>query len=259
MPIITLTSDWGLKDHYLAVVKGTLLSRLPEARIVDITHQVTPFSLREASFIVRNSYGHFPKGTIHIVAVLTEATTDFTHTALEHDGHFFIGTDNGIFSLIFDRKPARMVEISMLNDSALPTFTTPDRFVEAAVMLAQGEPLEKLGRPKNTWVEQTHFRPVVTGNIIRGMVIYVDNYENVVTNITRELFDAVGRGREFIIGFRGEQINRIASSYQEVPEGEITALFGSSGHLEIAVSYGNASGLLGLYVDGMVRVEFYGE
>lgn len=259
MPIITLTSDWGLRDHYLAAVKGALLSRLPEALIVDITHQVAPFSLREASFIIRNSYRNFPEGTIHIIAIRSEETKDFVHTALEYDGHFFIGADNGIFSLIFDSKPDRMVEVNLPQDSGQFTFSTRDRFVEAAVFLAGGEPLEKLGRAKDTWIEQSHFRPVVSGNVIRGMVIYVDNYENVITNITRELFDKVGRGRQFTIEFRREQLSRLAASYQDVPEGEIAALFGSTGHLEIAVNYGNASGLLGLYVDGMVRIEFFGE
>jgi S-adenosylmethionine hydrolase len=97
---------------------------------------------------------------------------------------------------------------------------------------------------------------VVSGDVIRGVVIYINQYENVVTNITRELFDKTSKGRKYIIEFRGETLNTISQSYQEVPIGEIVALFGSTGHLEIAINQGNASSLLGLDINDPVRVEF---
>lgn len=256
MPIITLTSDWGLRDHYLAAVKGSIISRLPEARIIDITHEVEPFNLKQASFILRNSYAHFPPGSIHIIAMRTEETTDFPHVVMSYDGHYFIGTDNGIFSLIFSRKPEQMFELTIPQDSDYFTFSTRDRFVKAAVHLAEGKPVEELGRPRSEWQQQMHFQPVVSGNVIRGIVIYVDNYENVITNITRELFEEVRKERPFIIECRGEQLKNISTSYLDVPVGDVVALFGSTGHLEIAINQGNASGLLGLYLNDSIRVEF---
>jgi S-adenosylmethionine hydrolase len=256
MPIITLTSDWGLRDHYLAAVKGTILSRLPQATIIDITHQVEPFNLRQASFILRNSYPYFPAGTVHIIAIRTEETKDYPHAVICFEGQYFIGTDHGVFSLIFNRPPDQIIELSIPQESDHFTFPTRDRFVAAAIHLAEGKPIGELGRPRAEWSHQMHFRPVVSGNVIRGMAIYIDNYENVITNITRELFDEVGKGRPFVIECRGEQLEKISTSYLDVPEGDIVALFGTTGHLEIAINQGNASGLLGLEVNDPIRVEF---
>lgn len=256
MPIITITSDWGLRDHYLAAVKGTILGLLPDATIIDISHDISPFNLKQASFIIRNSYRHFPERTIHIIAINTEETKNNPHTVLFIDGHYFIGTDNGIFSLIFDRKPDKMIELSIPQDTDFFTFATRDRFVKAAVHLAKGLPLEELGTIRNEWAEQMLFQPAISGDVIKGMVIYIDHYENVITNISRELFDKVGKNRKFTIECRGERIDRLSTSYLDVPVGEIVSLFGTSGFLEIAINQGNASSLLGLNVNDSVRVEF---
>jgi S-adenosylmethionine hydrolase len=256
LPIITLTSDWGLKDHYLAVIKATILKRLPGVAIVDISHQISPFNLKEASYIVRNSFRSFPEGTIHIIGVNTEETLNFPHTAVFADGHYFIGTDNGIFSLIFDKKPEKMIEITIPQDSDLFTFSTRDRFVKAAVHIAEGKPIEELGPQRTKWSEQSLFQPAISDNVIKGIVIYIDNYENVITNITEEVFKKVRKGRKFVIAFRGEQLDQISKAYMDVPVSEIVALFGSTGYLEIAINQGNASSLLGLYLNDPVRIEF---
>src|SRR5512133_2364165 len=100
MAIITLTSDWGLRDHYTGSVKGAILRQLPDAVIVDISHSIQPHNLNQAAFIVRNSYRNFPEGTIHIIGVIEEASIESPHTLVVHDGHYFIGADNGIFSMI---------------------------------------------------------------------------------------------------------------------------------------------------------------
>ena len=105
MAIITLTSDWGLKDHYAGAVKGAILSKMPGARIVDISHQIPSFEIEQAAFVLKNAYSNFPKGSVHILGINTEESDKYAHTVVEVDGHFFIGTDNGIFSLLFDKKP----------------------------------------------------------------------------------------------------------------------------------------------------------
>ena len=122
MPIITLTSDWGLKDHYVAAVKGTILSNMPEAIVVDISHDIPPFEIEQAAFVLRNAYPNFPKGSIHILGINTEESDKFGHTVIEHEGHFFIGTDNGIFSLLFELKPDKIVELTINQDSDYFTF-----------------------------------------------------------------------------------------------------------------------------------------
>ncbi len=256
MSIITLTSDWGLKDYFLPVMKGKILSLLPSVSLVDISHEVSSFNLKEASFIIRNSYPNFPSGTIHIISVLTEYSQNSPHLVAEKEGQFFIGADNGIFSLIFEDQPLKIIEIRSDLNGITEGAPARDRFIQAAVHLAQGKPIEELGKPAKSFKEQLHFHPVVSGDVIRGVVIYVNHYENVVTNIRKELFQQVGKGRRFNIEFRGETLTTLRTSYQEVPAGEIVALFGSTGHLEIAINQGNASSLLGLEINDPIRVEF---
>jgi len=110
MPIITLTSDWGLKDHYTGAVKGVILTKMPEVRIVDISHNIPSFEIEQAAFVIKNSYANFPRGTVHILGINTEESDTYAHTVVEVDGQFFIGTDNGIFSLIFDQNPDNLIK-----------------------------------------------------------------------------------------------------------------------------------------------------
>jgi S-adenosylmethionine hydrolase len=256
MPIITLTSDWGHRDYFLAAVKGKILSRLPSVNIVDISHGISPFNLKQASFIIRNSFIHYPPGTVHMLSILAERSEKTPHLAVQYDGQFFIAADNGIFSLIFSHEPEKIIRISPESADSAKDIPARDRFVEAAVHLAAGNSIEQLGEPVSKYKEQLHFLPVVSGDVIRGVVIYINQYENVITNITRELVEKTGRGRSYIVDFRGETIKGIRQSYQEVPVGEIVALFGSTGHLEIAINQGNAASLLGLDINDPVRVEF---
>lgn len=258
MAIITLTSDWGYRDHYLPAVKGALLSRMPEATLVDISHDIDPFDLNQASFVLRNCYHHFPKGTIHIVAVNTEADLEKPHIAIYNKGHYFIGTDNGLFSLLFDTAPESIYEIDIPQDSDYFTFPARDVFAKAAIHLARGGAMEDLGDPLQKICDRMAFRPAVSGDAIIGKVIYIDRYENVFTNITEELFRRESRNRPFNIEFsvsryRIKQINR---SYGDVPEGELVAVFSTTGNLEIAINRGNAASLLGLGADDTIRIQF---
>jgi S-adenosyl-L-methionine hydrolase (adenosine-forming) len=260
MAIITLTSDWGLKDYYLAAVKGAIYSQLPDALVVDISHQIPSFDLNQAAFIIRNFYRNFPPGTIHILGINTEASIDSPHTLVYHQGHYFIGSDNGIFSLIFDEAPEVIIELDVIQDSDYFTFSTRDVFVKVACHIAKGRPLEELGPPKPKIMTRMSFQPVIDGNLIKGKVIYVDSYENVFTNITEPLFKSHTRGKKFIIQFRSAsyRITEIMRSYNDVVEGEMLALFSTSGHLEIAINLGKASSLLGLKIDQPVLVEILG-
>jgi hypothetical protein len=256
MSIITLTSDWGLKDHYCAAVKGTILKKMPEVNIVDISHVIPSFDIEQAAFVLRNSYKNFPEGTVHIIGINTEESDKFPHTVMEFEGHYFIGTDNGIFSLIFDKEPDKIVELNIPQDSNFFTFSSRDRFANAAVHLCQGKAIEELGGKKNDFIRKILLKAVVDNDIIKGHVVYVDNYENVITNITESLFNEISKGRKFSILFRTHEIKKISSSYTDVPVGEILALFDSNSHLEIAMNQGNAAGLLGLAMKDMIRIEF---
>jgi S-adenosylmethionine hydrolase len=258
MPIITLISDWGPKDHYAGAVKGAILRHDPSIQVVDITHQVSPFNTLQASFILRNSFGEFPKGTVHIIGVMTDESKQQPHLAIFHKGHYFVGADNGIFSLAFDEIPEKIVEIEVPLDSAYFTFSTRDRFVKAACHIALGNSIDDLGFNRTHLNEKHHFRPVVEPSLIKGKVIYIDSYENIFINITQELFENIRKQRKFEIHLRHSefQINKIHTSYSDVGIGNIVALFGSSGFMEIAINQGNAASLLGIEVDDYVRIEF---
>lgn len=263
MNIVTLTTDMGLKDHYVAVVKGALYSVLPEVRIVDVSHHITPFDNAQAAFVLRHAYPEFPRGTVHLIGVNPEATGQTPHLVVRHDGHYFIGADNGIFPLLFDGRPQEAFELTMKLEEDHATFPLKNVFVRAAAFLLQGGTPEVIGRKTVRIREMMGFRPAADNLSIRGQVIYVDSYGNVVTNITRGQFNDLVKGQPFRITFGRSKhnIEKLSGSYGDVSQGERLAFFGSSGHLTIAVNKGvdgmggGASGLLGLQVNDAVRVE----
>lgn len=256
MPIITLTSDWGTRDHYTAVVKGTILSKLPGVNIVDITHNIDHFNVHQASFVIKNSYKHFPEGTVHIISINTEASVKQPHTVIYHEKQFFIGADNGIFSLIFDDIPENIFEISTFQDSDYFTFSTKDVFAKVACHLASGGKIEEVAVKRDDINRLIPYKPVADKDSINGMIMYIDSYENLITNITEKMFREMAKGRKFTISIRGEEIGVISKAFSDVGRGDVLAFFGSSGYLVIAINHGNAAGLLGLGYNDRVRVEF---
>jgi len=264
MAIITLTSDLGKRDHYLAMVKGALLTGAPDANIVDISHEIMPFDIYEASFILRNAYWHFPKGTIHVVSVNDVLTETHDHVVLEYDGHYFIGADNGVFSILVDKSDFRVFSLKVPLEFDSESFPMRTRFVTAAGHLARGGTPEVIGKFKGELLPAEGYKPLIEPNVIRGQVVYVDGYENVITNISKQLFRDVGKGRDFTINLVRSQevLRKINVSYAETAPGRALALFGGAGMLEIAISKGaprmggGASSLLGLNVNDIVRIEF---
>jgi S-adenosylmethionine hydrolase len=260
MGIITLTTDLGLKDHYVGVVKGNIYKLCPEANVVDITHQIPPYDILQAAFTLKNCFKDFPEGSIHIIGVNPEASEEANHLVVEFKGHYFIGADNGVFSLIFEEEKATNIyELNIKSVDETFSFPTKDVFAKAACHLAKGGTLEMIGNKTDELLEKSLFRAVAVGNIIKGMVIHVDHYGNIITNVEETYFKAFGQGRDFTIEFRqGDyNINTLSKSYSDVPEGEKLALFSSSHLLEISMNRGNASKLLGLKESDIVRIEFY--
>ena len=256
MPVITLTSDWGLKDHYLSVIKACIYSQLPDANIVDISHLVPPYNISQASYIFRNAYQYFPNGTIHIISVNSIASIDSPHVVIKHKGHYFIGADNGFFSLVFDKKPEVIIELEVMQDSDYFTFPTRDIFVKVACHIAIGNSLDTLGKPLNDLHIKNNLAPIVEENKIRGMVVYVDIYENAITNIHESTFKMLNKGRPFRIVFKHDVITKLSSSYSDVAEGDLLALFDSNGYLQIAMNQDKAKSLMGLNIDENVYIEF---
>ncbi len=258
MSIITLTTDLGLKDYYVAGIKGHILSQLPNATIVDVSHEIPPFNISVAAFCLKNCYQHFPEGSIHILGVSPEADEYTRHLIIKHKGHYFIGADNGMFSLLFDDKPSEIFNLNIIPEEDRRTFPTKDVFVQAACHIGRGGTMELIGTRVEEIAERTNFQPVIEEDVIRGMAMYIDSYGNVTTNITKSLFQLVGKNRDFSIVFRRADYNidELKFNYSEVPEGEKLALFSTNNHLEIAINKGNASKLFGIKLSDTIRIEF---
>src|ERR1700749_620214 len=257
MAIITLTTDLGDKDIYQAALKGSILTLLPSVNIIDITNSVAVFDVQQAAFILKNSFYYFPDNTVHLIGIDTVYSGDTKYLAIRYKNHYFVGSDNGIFSLMFDKDPDEIVEINIMQDLKFLHFPLADIFVKAACHLAKRGSLAQIGLPVSDFEKKMNLQPVVEKNLIKGVVIYIDSFQNVITNITKEFFNTVQQGRRFMLSFkRNETINHLSWHYNEVPEGEKLCLFGISDHLEIAINKGNASGLLGLSLGDTVIINF---
>ncbi len=253
MQLITLISDFGTKDYYTATLKGRLLGASKQISFVDVTHQVEPFDIIEAAFNLRNSWFHFPKGTIHIVSVVTGDEGQFDWIAIQHEEHYFLLPDNGIFSLAF---PERQNMNGFVLSSSEKTPFAP--LVHAVKYIINGNTFMEIGIPSNRLTERIHLQPVTGPGYLRGEVIHVDHYGNVISNITKALFDEIGQGRSCKIYFRKlEPITQISQSYGDVPVGENVALFNAAGLLEVAINMGNAAELYSLEKDSTIQIDFY--
>ena len=195
MAIITLTTDYGNKDYSVSSLKAKLISNIDNIRIVDITHNISPFNLAEAGYVLEGAFSDFPKGTIHILSVDSELTPENRHIAIMYEGSFFIGADNGVFSLIFrDKKPDQIVEIN-LHSNYNYDISADELFVKVASHINRSGPLNVVGTEINKIKEITNLRPVINKekNQILGSVIYIDNYGNVVTILQKNYLEKYQR------------------------------------------------------------------
>lgn len=254
MPIVTLTSDFGLADYYVAVIKGALLCENQNLTIVDITHNVKNYDIVQGAFVLKNAYSSFPKETIHILSVNNFYNKKYCFLAVRYEDHYFIGPDNGIFSLLFDEKPEDVYELEFGKKSDFPL---KDIFSKAVGHLSNGLPFNEIGIKVDEIEQRISFQPVINKSQIRGTVIHVDNYENVIVNITKDLFDQVCENRKFAIFFkRFDPIQKIHKNYADIAVGERLCFFNSAGYLEIAINMGKASSMLGLNVDDSIQIDF---
>jgi S-adenosylmethionine hydrolase len=254
MTLITLTTDLGEQDYYAGALKGAILSACPDARLVDITHGIPSHDIVRGAFVLKNAFPHFPQGAIHVLNVHLFYAPERRLIAIRHEGHYFLGPDNGIFSLVFDEKPEA---VRQLNDPADGLLSYQQPFAQAIAHLSAGSPFEELGAPAEGIAERILLRPVVSKDQVRGTVVHVDKFENVVVNIDRALFEQVRQDRDFALYFkRHEPITHLSRAYSDVSIGEVLCLFNSSGYLEIAIHMGKAAGMLGLEVDDAVRIDF---
>ncbi|WP_346320546.1 SAM-dependent chlorinase/fluorinase [Chitinophaga sp. YIM B06452] len=247
MPIITLTSDIGLQDYLAGSIKGLLLQHCADAQVVDISHHISPFNLPQATYICRSAFRYFPEGTYHLVLNnLFDRKTDYLLIG-RHNNQFILCADNGLLTMIAGEMPAEVYRIPLDPAESRNTLNMVAVMARALARLTKGAALSETGTLTTEITVKNNLQPLTGEDYIEGQILHIDNFENVVVNITRGQFDEQRRNRKFAIMFRrDEMITQISETYADVPEGQKLALFNSAGYLEIAVNKGNAAGLFGL-------------
>ena len=260
MAIITLTTGWA-DDFYVAAMKGILLSGIPSVQVVDLSHRAPAFNngILYAAHIVKQSYSYFPKDTVHIISIASEYSDNTPFAAAYHNGHYFIGTDNGIFGLLFDNEPNAMVCIEKYKDDASPNYPAFSVFAPAAVHLATGGNIAELGRNYADYQRKSMVKATLEESQITGMIVYINAFGNAITNITREDFERVGKNRQFEILLYSirNKITRINKYFHETSRGELLAVFNVSGYLEIAQNKGKLADIFQLSLNSNIIVKFF--
>lgn len=275
MTIVTLTTDFGHKDFSISVIKAALLQQIPNLKIVDISHEISPYNASETAYILKNAFRAFPKGSIHIIGVESEWTPENIHLVMEFEEHYFIGADNGILSMIKeDFIATKIVEIN-IHKTVITSFPVLDIFINVAAHISRKGSLEVIGKSIKKIKELTNINPVINHekNQILGSVIYIDNYGNLVSNIKKDLFYEIGKSRNFTIYARSVKFKKIYKNYSEAidfslpkgkreEDGKKLAIFNTSDHLELAVyksnpqTIGGAGSLFGLDYRDPITVKF---
>ena len=270
MQIITLTSDNGYQDYYVAAIKGRLFQAFPTAHVIDISHHITPFNIREAAFQLRCCFDEFPAGTIHIIGVdsepLFENQKERFPGILKFNEQYFICNDNGFFgSFLEEDFPDEFYHYTAIKDQPEAwRFTTKNCFIALAQRIANKEALSSFATVSRTYRRAFDQKPVIDQLQIRGVVVHIDSFGNLITNITKTDFERFGTDIPFIIKYQKKAyfIDEISATYNAVSQGERVAIFNNAGRLEIAINrganegFGGASKLFGMRIGDPVHVEF---
>jgi S-adenosyl-L-methionine hydrolase (adenosine-forming) len=252
MPVITLTTEWKPDDIYYGIIKGKLCSKCPGTIIIDNAGNIPAFNISLASFIIRNTYTNYPKGSVHIICVHSEAHKDQDHLIVRARDHFFIGTDNGIFNLILNSEPDEVIKIE-------PGETSDELeiFAKAASHLITGKNPADLGKTVKSLSERVPLRATIDKDVIIGSIIFIDSYGNAISNITREVFYRVFENKAYRILIQSNKnyVDQISITYSDVPVGEMLARFNQLDLLEISINGADVSELLSLSVGSVLRVD----
>ena len=275
MSIITLITDFGNKDHFVAKIKGDIYSSFDKAKIVDISNNVSPFNIMEAAYILENAYKSFPDNSVHIIDVDSEKTVEKKHIVIYLDNHYFISADNGILSILCQNiNPEKIFEIT-IHDELNKIDSSSKIFSQVACHLAKGGKPELIGKEITEIKSVKNLKPFINEDLsqIVSSVIYIDNFGNVVTNLKRNIFEEIRKGRSFEISVRNYKFKKIYNKYSDIvnykiplnqrnDEGKGMVVFNSSDLLQISIyrsnpkNVGTASSLMGLKIYDSVTISF---
>ncbi len=256
--IITLTTDWKNSDYYIGAIKARIISKFPDTKFVDITHNIDAFAISQAAFIVKSTYKEFPEGSIHIIAVDSEPDKNGKILVIQHQNQYFILNDNGSASLIFNNKPQKVILIETGFGFEGASFPEHSIFSQLALFILKKKDISDLGTLSNGYLKTPQLLPQLESNTINGEIIYIDSFGNAITNIHIDFFkENVAESQfEILLNSNFYKSNKIYNGYKQVEKGEIVCIFNSIGLLEIAIRQGNASQLLSLKRKSEIRVKY---
>ncbi len=258
-PIVTLLTDFGIKDHYVASMKGVILRINPHCKMVDITHEIPPQDIFEGAFVLANAYSYFPEGTVHLAVVDPEVGGKREPILIVTDRYFFVGPDNGIFSLALQKEKVKGAYTLSEKRFHLPevsqTFHGRDIFAPVAGHLTLGISPEALGKEIDSWKRLSFPSPIFQDRSLKGKVVHIDSFGNLITNIDRDRFYQFTKNRPFLVQAGKMEIRDLKSGYYEAKKGEAIALFGSTGLLEISVREGSAQKIFKIKKGDEVRIQ----
>lgn len=247
--IITLTTDFGLQDHYVSAMKAVILDICPDVRFVDVSHQIPPQDIMAGAWVVRNAAMLFPANTVHLVVVDPGVGTSRKPVALKIKDQYFVGPDNGIFSLIgdeYDYEAVNLTNDKYWRKNTSNTFHGRDIFAPVAAHIANGVEIQELGEPIKELVTYRWAIPISDKDGIQGWIVHIDRFGNLISNIPEELIRKSSRSSKFRIYVGNTILEEMVDTFGAVPDGEPAAYIGSSGTLEIAINKGNAREMLGV-------------
>jgi S-adenosylmethionine hydrolase len=247
-PILTLTTDFGLTDHYAGVMKGVILGICPRAQLVDISHHVTPFQIGEGAYLIAQAYRYFPRKTVDLVVVDPGVGSARRPILMEAADQYFVAPDNGVLSMVFSREKHKIRLISNDRYFLHPvsrTFHGRDVFAPVAAHLAAGVAPARIGRLISDYLRPGFEKPQRTGKRTwLGRILQIDHFGNIVTNFhVDDLPDL--EGRDFSMAIGAVETSSLLRTYAECAPGELFVIAGSSGYLEVSVSQGSAAGRIG--------------
>jgi S-adenosylmethionine hydrolase len=257
-PVVAFLSDFGTRDHYAGAMKGVVLGVCPDDTLVDVGHDIPAHDVAAGAFELAACYRYFPPGTVFLVVVDPGVGSSRRGIAAECGDYKFVAPDNGVLSAVFrDMPPKKVVELTerkYARATISRTFEGRDRFAPAAGWLAKGIPLASLGKSISNYQVIDLPAPRAGHGEVTGEVVRVDRFGNLISNIDHRVFTQLADEGSLVITAGDRDVPRLVATYADSPRGELCALFGSTGHLEIAVNAGNAAEALGLSRGAKVRV-----
>lgn len=261
--ILTITTDFGNRDAYVAAVKGVALSLVPALRIVDVSHEIAPQDVMQAAFVLRGVVPYYPPGTVHLVVVDPGVGTNRRPVAARRGDQIFVGPDNGLFSLLFQGQPDEAVELDRTDlwrvPDPAPTFHGRDIFAPVAARLAGGLPLADAGSPVEALARLHWALPISDDQGVRGWIVHVDTFGNCISNIPRDVLESARRSRGLKCYVGNAILDELSSTYGTVAPGEPVLLYNSMDLLEVAVFRGSATDLLEVRTGAPINIVFSDE